>query len=231
MYFTKFPTTFYSLDDRKSIQVITNIFLRIRFDELAKNNLSYYDFYDIKDSDTPEIIAYNFYGDPNLHWVILLMNEILDPRYDFPLDPPRLNEYVSSLYYNINATHHYEDSNNNTITGNVTLNSSADFSNFNVGDVVYNLSSNGKGYITSKLSSSSIIVSATEGGFVSSDIISTNKFGIEQANITSTSIITGIPITNFLYEDNLNEEKRRIKILKRSYVTNLTRELEKKLSE
>lgn len=231
MYFTKFPTTFYSLDDRKTIQVVTNIFLRIRFDELAKNNLSYYDLYDIKDSDTPEIIAFNFYGDPNLHWVILLMNEILDPRYGFPLDPPRLNDYVTSLYNNINATHHYEDTNNNIITGNVTLNSSAEFSNFDVNDVVYNLSNNGKGYITSKLSSSSIIVSATEGGFITGDKISTNKFGIEKANITSTTIITGIPITNFLYEDELNEQKRRIKILKRSYVTNLTRELEKKLSE
>ena len=51
------------------------------------------------------------------------------------------------------------------------------------------------------------------------------------ANITSTVVLSGTPVTNYTYEDTVNESKRRIKILKASYVDAIVSDFKKKLSE
>ena len=43
MYFSKFPQTFYSMDDRKTVQTVTNILLRVVFSEQLKTNYAVYD--------------------------------------------------------------------------------------------------------------------------------------------------------------------------------------------
>lgn len=72
MYFSKFPLTLYSLDDRRSIQLVTNIATRTIILDSVKENLTTYEYYDIQDGDTPEILAYKFYGDSGYHWIILI---------------------------------------------------------------------------------------------------------------------------------------------------------------
>ena len=229
MYFQKFPYTFYTLDDRKTTQLIQNILIRNKITDDIKNSFVMYDEYDVRDGDTPEILAYKFYGDSNLHWLVLHMNEILDPRFDWPLDTRKFQDYLNSKYPDINGIDHYEDSNENTINGNVILNASV-FNNFNVGDVVYNLSSKGIGYITSS-SSTSIIVTTTEGGFKAGNLISNNIMGTSQATITSTTTITGTPVTFYIAEDRANEAKRRVRILKPQFVSAIIAEFDRKIAE
>ena len=229
MYFQKFPYTFYTLDDRKTTQLIQNILIRNKINDEVKNSFVLYDEYDVRDGDTPEILAYKFYGDSNLHWLILHMNEILDPRFDWPLDTRKFQDYLNSKYPDINGIDHYEDSNENPINGNVILNASV-FNNFNVGDVVYNLSSKGIGYITSS-TSTSIIVTTTEGGFKAGNLISNNIVGTSQATITSTTSITGTPVTFYIAEDRANEAKRRVRILKPQFVSAIIAEFDRKIAE
>ena len=157
------------------------------------------------------------------------MNEILDPRFDWPLDTRKFQDYLNSKYPDINGIDHYEDSNENQINGNVILNASV-FNNFNVGDVVYNLSSKGIGYITSS-SSTSIIVTTTEGGFKAGNLISNNIMGTSQATITSTTSITGTPVTFYIAEDRANEAKRRVRILKPQFVSAIIAEFDRKIAE
>lgn len=229
MYFQKFPYTFYTLDDRKTTQLIQNILIRNKITDDIKNSFVMYDEYDVRDGDTPEILAYKFYGDSNLHWLVLQMNEILDPRFDWPLDTRKFQDYLNSKYPDIDGIDHYEDSNENPINGNVILNASV-FNNFNVGDVVYNLSSKGIGYITSS-SSTSIIVTTTEGGFKAGNLISNNIMGTSQATITSTTSITGTPVTFYIAEDRANEAKRRVRILKPQFVSAIIAEFDRKIAE
>ena len=231
MYFKSFPYTFYSLDNATTVQVVTNITNRITLSEETKNNLSLYDEYDIKDGETPELVADKFYSNPELHWLILHYNDILDPRFDWPLDTNNLNRYLTGRYNDVNAVHHYEDANGNYTNGNVYLLSSNAFTNFSVNDVLTNNTNIGIGYITSKISASNVIVTVTSGGFKTGDrILKTSNIAIG-ANITSTTVITGTPVTNFTLEDENNEAKRRIKILKASYVDAVVSDFKKKLSE
>ena len=155
MYFKSFPYTYYSLDDASTVQVVTNITARAVLSDEVKNNLSLYDEYDIKDGETPELLADKFYGNPELHWVVLHYNEIIDPRFDWPLDTNNLSRYISGKYNNPNGIHHYEDANLAIANGNVIIN--ANVSYLNVGNVVTNLSGSGTGYVTSKINSSILL--------------------------------------------------------------------------
>jgi hypothetical protein len=49
------------------------------------------------------------------------------------------------------------------------------------------------------------------------------------ANITATTAIVGTPVTNLVYEEEVNETKRRIKILKPQYLDAVISEFNSKL--
>jgi hypothetical protein len=231
MYFKSFPYTIYSLDNTTTVQVITDITNRITLSDEVKSNLGLFDEYDVKDGETPELVADRFYNNPELHWIILHYNEIIDPRFDWPLDTNNLNRYVAGKYTNVNAVHHYEDASSNYTNGNVYLISSADFTEFNVNDAITNITNSGTGYITQKNSSSNVRVTVTTGGFISGDRIRNTSNTSSSANITSTVVLSGTPVTNYTYEDEVNESKRRIKILKASYIDAIVSDFKKKLSE
>jgi hypothetical protein len=231
MYFKSFPYTFYSLDNTTTVQVVTNLTTRITLTDEVKNNLSLFDEYDIKDGETPELVAEKFYGNPELHWLVLHYNEIIDPRFDWPLDTNNLNRYIAGKYANVNAVHHYEDANGSYTNGNVYLVSSSDFTEFNIDDAITNNTNTGSGYITQKISSSNVRVTVTTGGFISGDRIKNISNTNSSANITSTVVLSGTPITNYTYENEVNESKRRIKILKSSYVDAIVVDFKKKLGE
>lgn len=229
MYFRKFPKTFYSLDNVATVQVITNILVRVVLTEELQEKFGVFDEYDVTESDTPEILAFKVYGDSELHWIILHYNNILDPRFEWPLTTNNLVKYVEGKYNNINGIHHYEDNNQNEVNGNVILNAST-FSGINVGNAIINLSQDGIAFITSKPSASSIVITTTKGGFRSGDQIALATNNAITANVTSTTINSGIPVTNFIYEDRENESKRRIKLLKPQFIERVIRDFESKVS-
>lgn len=111
MYFENFPLINYSLDGGTTNFVSTDIFRRV----VARTNNIFtstaYDKYDILDGDTPEIVADKVYGNVELYWIILIANEILDPRYDWPLPQNALQAYITDKYGAGNEfdTHHWEN--------------------------------------------------------------------------------------------------------------------------
>ena len=98
-YFNFFPQVFYAQDSGlKSLDVLTNLTTRFTFEEEFKNNTSVYYKYDVEDGDTPEILAYKIYGSSEKHWVILLLNDIVDPLYDWPLKQQNVIKFVDNKY-------------------------------------------------------------------------------------------------------------------------------------
>ena len=72
--------------------------------------------YLVRDGDRPDTLANKFYGDSELHWIILYANGVsmMNPYYDWPLGYYDLNKFVNKKYglANRNAVHHYEDNEN-----------------------------------------------------------------------------------------------------------------------
>jgi hypothetical protein len=102
MYFEKFPYIEYkNFQNLENASVLsTNILKRIAFTDSLKANTSYFTDYTIKDGESPESIAHDFYGDVGLYWVVLLLNDIINPYYDWPMDMNTLDDYISKKYPN-----------------------------------------------------------------------------------------------------------------------------------
>ena len=231
MYFKSFPYTYYSLDNTKTVQVVTNISTRVTLSDEVKSNLSLYDEYDIKDSETPELVADKFYKNPELHWLVLHYNDIIDPRFDWPLSTNNLKKYTEGKYNNIDAVHHYEDANGDNFNANLVITSSDQFFKFTIGDVLVNNTNTGVGQLISKTNNSNVRITVTSGGFITNDVVRLSSNAQANAQITSVTISSGIPVTNLVYEDTNNETKRRIKILKTNYVDAIVNDFKKKLGE
>ena len=100
-YFYNFPTTYYiNTDDNIDLDVVTDITKRIGFEQEFKKNSAAYFKIVVTDDDTPEILAHKFYDDVEKHWIILMMNDIIDPQFDWPMKEPDLYKFIESKYVN-----------------------------------------------------------------------------------------------------------------------------------
>ncbi len=91
---------------------ITNILQRARMKSFFINHVIYFTQYLVNDGETPEIIANEFYGDPDLHWVVLFAQRITNPYYDWPMHYFDLVKYTTKKYEELGGltgVHHYED--------------------------------------------------------------------------------------------------------------------------
>ena len=90
----------------------------IRFRKDVLSNISVYDYYDIRDGETPELLADKIYGSPDYHWIIMLSNNRYDYTADWPLNYIALQEYINNKYGgNADATRHYEDAHGYVVMG------------------------------------------------------------------------------------------------------------------
>jgi len=108
MYFSKFPKGLYDINGDGRKKLVTDLMTRIKIREKIKNESSLYDSYDVPNGETPEITAFKHFGDSEFHWVILIINNILDTYYDWPLSEQAFESYLKNKYSNPDAVHHYE---------------------------------------------------------------------------------------------------------------------------
>ena len=164
-----FPKIFYDNKGDGNYSVMTNLFSRVKLLDNTKENISDFDYYNVKDGETPEMIAHRYYGDVNLHWTILAINDIVDYYEDWPMSVQRFEEFVKEKYDNPQGIHHYE-------------------------------------------------ITQTSG-----DTTVTIDVGM------NTTDYSGTPISNYQYEDKLQEQKRQIRLIQPRYIKEFVKEFERKL--
>lgn len=106
MYFKALPKMYYPFSGGHTI--VPDIFRRVHLDKYFQNRLNLVSYY-IGDGETPEIVADKFYGSTKYHWLILICNNIVDVKREWPLSNSALNAYVKDKYGEDNSTdvHHY----------------------------------------------------------------------------------------------------------------------------
>jgi len=125
-YFESLPKIISRKDNISTIK--TNLMARSSIiPTLLSNPLVFYS-YDVQDEDTPEIIAYKYYGNVYRYWIVLFANQIINPQWDWPMRSNVFNNYIEKKYPNIDVyttLDHYEkivtttDNETNTITTDV----------------------------------------------------------------------------------------------------------------
>ena len=216
-YFNYFPKTLYTLDKKKSaLDTVTNITARFSFEESLKDNSTVFYTYDLKEGDTPEIVASKYYGNPEKHWIILLFNNIIDAQFDWPLDGRSLNEFVDRKY----SVPQYADTANTSDSGLAWAKTTA-YSYFKV--------------ITEttqdKISITKLEVDANT--YANDTIMQTGTnedYRLQDGTIVNI-VISKEEKTYFDYELEKNEDKRKIKLLKPEFVATVEKDFKKAVKQ
>ena len=213
-YFNYFPITPYTSNTQSSgVDTVTNVISRFSFEKQLKENQNAFYKYTIKDSDTPEIIASKYYGHSERHWIVLLFNDTIDPQFDWPLQYPSFIEYVNNKYSANGAA-------NTTVqTG---LEWAQDVNNIKSYYKVITRTSFDGTEIQEKIevdANTYANVGASETSYVLGD------------NTTITQTISTETKTWYDYENEVNEAKREIKLLKTDFVSAVEKEFKRVISE
>jgi len=131
----------YDMAGNQQYKLLPNILKRVKLRAGIRAGSFLFDNYDVVDGERPEDVAFKIYGDAELHWVILMTNNVTDRYYQWPLSQPQFQEHITDKYGagNEDAVHHYEKTQDSGPT------SSTDFSHLvecNEGDEGFGIISN-----------------------------------------------------------------------------------------
>ena len=110
MYFSQFPLMGYDIKGDNGYKLVPDILRRVKLRANLRNGMFIFDNYDVKEGETPETVAFKWFGDTEYHWVVLMTNNITDRYYEWPLTQPQFQAHLEDKYGvgNIDSTHHYE---------------------------------------------------------------------------------------------------------------------------
>ena len=169
-------------------KTVKNLFKRGKLREDIFGNLQFFEKYKIIGDERPDNVAFKFYDDETLDWIILLSNNILNIQTEWPLTQDGFDAYLLEKYgsyQNINATRYYE---------------------------------------TVKVKNSNGITIIPAGLLVQSNF-STSYFDDGLGIKVTASNITR-EVTNYQYEQKIEDNKRNIFVLKPKYLSVVFRDIE-----
>lgn len=91
--------------------IVKNLFKRAKIREDVSSVVSAFEYYIITENERPEEVAERVYGDPELDWVILTTNNIINLQDQWPLNLDSFNKFMLDKYGSEDAfdnIHHYE---------------------------------------------------------------------------------------------------------------------------
>ena len=211
-FFNYFPKTLYTSNTRTAgVDTVTNIIARFGFESSLKNNSAAFYKYNVQESDTPEIIASKYYDNPERHWIVLLFNDIMDPQFDWPLQYQPFVDYVNTKY----SAPKYADTANTSVSG---LSWAMNTNNVYAYYKVVTRTNSDDISITEKIE--------VDANTWSNVALSTVNYTLQDNSVITEKITKEIQ-THYQFEEELNESKRQIKLLKPEFVDQVEKEFKK----
>lgn len=93
----------------ESIQQVSNIVSAVVLKRLNIDKTFLYKDVIIREDSTLESLSYHFYGDTRFWWVIQLVNNIIDPYTQLPMNNDILVKYTRKKYGDENGLHWFVD--------------------------------------------------------------------------------------------------------------------------
>lgn len=218
-YFSNFNSINYSLDKNDlEFKLIKNPLTRVSFVRDVLENMQIFYEYQMKDSDSPEIIANKLYDDSNRYWIVMFANNLIDPYYDVPLDYNELDAYVINKYGSLtnaqSQIHHYERKTEITTNKDGMIDTK---------EYVVELQERSYDY------ANNTIVTNTLPTLATSPITVEVSSPITIDGVTITKTVRDYAISKYDYELNENEAKRNIKLIRTEFINQIETEFKKLL--
>ena len=169
---------------------VKNFFKRGKIRPDIFQNLMFFEKYKISGDDRPDNVAYKVYEDSKFDWIVLLSNNIVNIQTEWPLTQESFDTYLREKYGN----------------------------GLNTEEEIYNNIYNGvHHYETEEVKNSQGVTIVPAGLQVDSEF-STSYYDFFIDSQVDTGNIS-IPITNYEYEEKIENNKRNIFVLKPRYLT------------
>jgi len=94
-YFSLFPTTTFL--NKK----IVNLTVGFQISKIIREETYSILTYDVEPGETPDDVAYNYYGDARYAWLILQANNIIDPYWEWPMNTFNFSQFIKKKYGSI----------------------------------------------------------------------------------------------------------------------------------
>ena len=115
-FFANYPRIAYDISGNNStvpdFTVAVNLMIRNKLKDAAVDDVTVFYPYVVPEGMRPDVLAYQYYGDTIYTWTIYLVNNIVDPYYEWPLSYKDLRAYIIQKYGSIEIAqsqiHHYE---------------------------------------------------------------------------------------------------------------------------
>ena len=115
-FFSNYPRIAYDISGTNSTvpdyNVAVNLLIRNKLKTAVENDVAIYYPYIVPEGMRPDVLSFQYYGDTIYTWAIYLMNNIIDPYWEWPLSYKDLREYLINKYGSIETAksqiHHYE---------------------------------------------------------------------------------------------------------------------------
>lgn len=124
-YFKQLPDLLYLDRENKEIRTYAkakNLFRRIKLRSLSTEQLANFQFYNVIGGERPDQVAFKFYDDPSLDWVILLTNNIINVQTEWPMDNKSFEKYLEDKYGDtLYDVVHYESKEIRNASGEIIL--------------------------------------------------------------------------------------------------------------
>jgi hypothetical protein len=216
-YFNTLPSVITS-DYNGNTLTLKNILTRATLVSQLQNNPLLFYTYTTQDGDTPESVAYKYYGDQYRYWIVLYGNGSLDPQFDWPLTSRQFNDFIIAKYTNDAANALSISA--NTVTSNQVL--------------VYTqntLHHYEKSIATTDNASRTQSIKVIEiDGTTANQVVSGTTTISFADGTTATQTVSVNPISIYNYENTLNENKRNIKLINSNYVGSMESQFQSLMS-
>ena len=99
-YFRNLPRVGYDINGtgKDSFLSVTNIMKRVKFKSSVLEDITNYYPYFVKEGERPDIISHAQYGTIGYAYLIMLINDIQDPNFDWPLSSQIFEKFIINKY-------------------------------------------------------------------------------------------------------------------------------------
>ena len=185
-YFRNIPKIKYDIfgTEPNTYTDVTNITKRLRFKPKVIEDITEYYTYRVKDGERPDIISYQKYGTVGYAYLLMLINDIQDPLFDWPLSTQQFEQYILNKYGSVESAQ-----------------------------------------TTTKYYYQTIRAEVEKTGI--RERVPEVKYIVDSTTYDSLAVGSRSTQTEYEWEEELNDEKRNIKIINESFIQELDFEVKK----